>query len=232
MNTYNERIETRRQRYADLANKKRTEASRLYKSGNDALSVIPFGQPILVGHHSERADRSYRARAVGKIDKSFAMDGVADYYEQKAESYGSHGISSDDPEATTKLEEKLLQLETAQNKMREENIMARHKYLPQPYARYQLSNNNANIHRVKQRISELKTAKDMVKNDPIKGPDWEVRESTEDNRIHFIFLGKPSEEIRNTLKRNGFRWSPSRKAWVRQLNATGRAAVTRIVQTL
>jgi hypothetical protein len=30
-----------------------------------------------------------------------------------------------------------------------------------------------------------------------------------------IFPGKPSEEIRTELKRNGFRWSPMAGAWQR-----------------
>ena len=37
----------------------------------------------------------------------------------------------------------------------------------------------------------------------------------------FEFTGKPDEQVRNVLKRNGFKWSPNRGAWVRQLNNAG-----------
>ena len=39
-------------------------------------SVIPFGQPILVGHHSERRDRSYRDRIRSTEDR--AVDALTD----------------------------------------------------------------------------------------------------------------------------------------------------------
>ncbi len=34
----------------------------------------------------------------------------------------------------------------------------------------------------------------------------------------FMFEGKPEKAAREILKRHGFRWSPTRGAWVRQLN--------------
>ncbi|MNW12046.1 hypothetical protein D3C71_2096330 [compost metagenome] len=37
----------------------------------------------------------------------------------------------------------------------------------------------------------------------------------------FVFDGKPSQEVRDLLKRNAFKWSPSRNAWVRQLTGSG-----------
>jgi hypothetical protein len=36
------------------------------------------------------------------------------------------------------------------------------------------------------------------------------------NRIQILFPGKPSEEIRNLLKSNSFKWAPSQSAWQRQ----------------
>ncbi|MEE8059026.1 MAG: DUF3560 domain-containing protein [Pseudomonadales bacterium] len=43
----------------DLA---RQESQTVYKRAKDMAPVIPFGQPILVGHHSEHRDRRYRDR--------------------------------------------------------------------------------------------------------------------------------------------------------------------------
>ena len=46
-------------------------------------SAIPFGQPILVGHHSEGRDRRYRDRIHNTFGKAFATMDKADYYEER-----------------------------------------------------------------------------------------------------------------------------------------------------
>lgn len=55
-----------------------------------------------------------------------------------------------------------------------------------------------------------------------------MRENASINRLQIIFDGKPDEETRNTLKANGFRWSPREGAWQRQLTDNARAALRRI----
>ena len=45
----------------------------------------------------------------------------------------------------------------------------------------------------------------------------EVVENVEENRLQFIFDGKPESEVRVIMKKNGFRWSPTSGAWQRQL---------------
>lgn len=50
-----------------------------------------------------------------------------------------------------------------------------------------------------------------------------------ENRIQLVFNGKPEEEERNILKKNGFRWSPRFKAWQRQLTENAVAAVWNVV---
>ena len=48
------------------------------------------------------------------------------------------------------------------------------------------------------------------------------------NRLQIFFEGKPDEATRNTLKENGFRWSPKAGAWQRQLNVNTMWVVDRI----
>jgi len=69
MNAYEERQETRRERLETAAAKARKEAEVLLGSAHTMADAIPFGQPILVGHHSEGRDRRYRARIEGKFSK-------------------------------------------------------------------------------------------------------------------------------------------------------------------
>ena len=64
-------------------------------------SVIPFGQPILVGHHSETRDRNYRKRIHGQLpeERFDASKKAKRRSAERAASVGKGGISSDDPEA-------------------------------------------------------------------------------------------------------------------------------------
>jgi hypothetical protein len=45
---------------------------------------------------------------------------------------------------------------------------------------------------------------------------YTYREDTAENRLMFLFDGRPGEEIRVLLKGRGFKWSPTRNAWIRQ----------------
>jgi frataxin-like iron-binding protein CyaY len=78
-----------------------------------------------------------------------------------------------------------------------------------------LSNNNANIRRVKARLEELTRLNGMVAEN-IKFPGGELRINLDINRIQFVFNDIPQQEVRKLLKSNGFKWSPTEKAWQRQ----------------
>jgi len=51
-------------------------------------------------------------------------------------------------------------------------------------------------------------------------------------RLQLLFDGKPSEEIRTILKSNGFRWSPSNKAWQRLLNDNALYSLKRVSEAI
>lgn len=96
-----------------------------------------------------------------------------------------------------------------------------------PFASYQLSNNNAEINRLKKRIAELQAQKEA----DISGWEFdggEVVMNKDANRVQILFDEKPDEDLRSELKANGFRWAPSQGAWQRMLNANGIAAARRI----
>lgn len=170
----------------------------------------------------------------------------------KIEGVGKGGISSDDPNAVSKLESKLKDLENLQEKMKQVNAYYRkHNTLEgcpllseeekaqfkdwfdrgivrgQPYMSYSLSNNNAEIRRLKQRIESLKKRKDGL----FTGWEFEggkVEANAEANRLQIHFEDKPSPELRSELKSNGFRWAPYSKVWQRQLNGNAIYAADRI----
>jgi hypothetical protein len=72
---------------------------------------------------------------------------------------------------------------------------------------YQLTNNNANIRRMKQRITQLeRQAQDTTAE--IAVGEVRVVDNVEENRVQIFFPDKPSDEIRAKLKSNGFHWAP------------------------
>lgn len=79
----------RLQRYASNAKQK---SDNYYKTSHDLVKDIPLGQPILVGHHSEKAHRNILEKswnAMGKCveesDKAERYNERAAYWEKKAD---------------------------------------------------------------------------------------------------------------------------------------------------
>ncbi len=250
LNHYEQRLADRKARYEERAERASLEADATYRKARQMGEAIPFGQPILIGHHSEKRDRRYRERIHDTYGKAFSLQDKAKHYEQKAASVGTGGISSDDPDAIEKLREELAQMEQAQERMKAANKAIRGNKTPETqlaalvadgfteaqaaqllekdfagrvgFPDYALKNNNANMRRVKDRIAELEKRRqraDVVR----EGNGFTYREDTEENRVMFLFPGKPDHSTREVLKRHGFRWSPKRdgQPWVRQLNNAG-----------
>ena len=251
MNTYEERQEARRERYLKRAERARAESREGWQRAREMSEVIPFGQPIHVGHHSEKGDRAYRARIRATSDKAFRVDEKADYYEQKAESVGKGGISSDDPDAIEKLRKKVESLKAYQEHIKSANRAIRMKdtakgnaklaemgfteediaKLREPvygcigFPSYEITNNGANIRRIEE--LEERSAREP---EHIVTDLYELK--VEDNRVQFIFNGKPDEDVRSILKQNAFKWSPSRGAWVRQASGNGLFAARQVRRQL
>lgn len=109
---YQDRQDRKIEKYQDLAHAARQRANAVDESARSMASVIPFGQPILVGHHSEGRDRRYRAKIESKFRRAYEESSKADYWESRAQSAEENtSISSDDPDAVTKLAAKIEQLE-------------------------------------------------------------------------------------------------------------------------
>jgi hypothetical protein len=243
-NSYETRKTAKIEKYREIADRKRGEATATLDRARSMADAIPLGQPILVGHHSEQRDRNYRNRIQSTYSKGLELDKTAQYYEEKAARLeNGRAISSDDPGAVRKLQDKLTNLENLHDQMVRANkiVLSRRKgysedervrdlvaagfaeelarkfFVPDFGGRlgvpgYALTNSNAEIRRLKQRITTLeRAAADGTAEQQI----GEVRivDSVEDNRLQAFFPGKPSEETRAALKRAGFRWSPSNGCW-------------------
>jgi len=81
---YNEQQDARKDRLHERADKKRTEADSQYKRSHALVEAISFGQPILVGHHSERAHRNALDKSWNALGKSVKLGEYADHLDSKA----------------------------------------------------------------------------------------------------------------------------------------------------
>lgn len=172
----------------------------------------------------------------------------------------SRVISSDDSEAITKLQAKIEEAEATQELMKKANAIIRKAKLSDEekiaelvklerisektarellkpdyisrkgFADYMLTNNSANIRRMKERIVQLEREQAKAGGDDQEINGVTISENTSNNRLQLFFPGKPAVEVRTKLKANGFHWSPTEGAWQRQLNESARWAAKRVLE--
>jgi len=164
----------------------------------------------------------------------------------------SAAISSTDSDAISKLRAKLDGLEQAQSQMKAANKIARNKKLDEAgkiqqlqdeaglsdamareilepdfagrvgFPSYSLSNNNAEIRRVKKRIEELEARKEVAGAvGGLVSADFDggtVELDYNAGYVRILHDEKPGADVRKAMKGAGFRWTPSETAWRRKLN--------------
>ncbi len=84
---------------------------------------------------------------------------------------------------------------------------------------YELTNNNGNIRRLKERIEYLTRIKQALETfERVETEKGSIEKNNEHNGIEVHFPGKPEQGIIDTLKANGFRWSGLSKCWYHSYN--------------
>lgn len=254
---YYARQERRRERLEARVERLKAKAAIEFRKADlrEEVSGIPFGQPILVGHHSEGRHRRAIDRATRALDRAIDLDKAAGRAASTAANIGSNGaISSDAPDAIELLREKLAKLEEEQARMTAANKLVRKKdrtglvamfsekiadQLLTPdycgrlgFPSYALTNNGANIRRVRDRIAAFERASTREHQEVLHNSGVRLVQNVEANRIQLVFPGKPAAEIRDRLKRAGFRWSPEEGAWQRLLNNGAIWAAKSFLETL
>lgn len=168
-------------------------------------------------------------------------------------------ISADDPEALAKLRTKLANLEKGQETMKAVNKIIRRDLPHQEtideivalgiselaaakllvpdymqrtgYAQFNLTNNLANIKRLRDRIAALE--QEQERREQVTGEQVingvRVIENAEENRLQLFFPGKPAAGMIVELKRHGFHWSPKQGCWQRLLNNNARTAARQVL---
>lgn len=247
MSTREEKKQARIERYRRCAENAISASNAAYYHSNQLVANIPLGQPIQPGRrgipHRKTLDKSWEA-----MGKSVKLSEKAEYYERKAEAAENNdAIYLEDENAVEKLTAKIDELEKKQEFMKAVNKIVRSKKFTDMqkveqikalgvseeravevvnvpdwsgtfgFARFSLTNNSANIRRYKERLEQAKKLQETETKDyEINGV--KVCENTEENRLQLFFNGKPSDEMRQELKHNAFRWSPYNGCWQSYLN--------------
>jgi hypothetical protein len=117
--TRRERMERRLERRLDWAAGREKKSEAAFNGAHKIVENIPLGQPILVGHHSEKRHRRDIDRMGSLMDKGVESAKMAETHRSKAgnlEAALDRSIFSDDPDAIEALREKIAGLEAERDR--------------------------------------------------------------------------------------------------------------------
>jgi hypothetical protein len=172
MSTYRERREAKAERYREWADKREAKAEQAFEASRAATEHIPPGQPILVGHYSQRGHEAALRRSDNAMRRSIENDAKARSMRSRAdniEAAARVAIYSDDTDAVERLRDKIARLEAQRATMKARNAEFRRthraelKALDSAYARdqamphqgYELTNLSGNLSRLRKRLASL-----------------------------------------------------------------------------
>ena len=229
MTTRRERLEakaTKRDQWAASA-ERASEAH--YNRSHAAIAGIEPGQPILVGHHSERRHRKALDRSWAAMGASVEASERAQHHARKADGLRrqlDNSIFSDDADAIEKLEAKIAEETAAAERCNAINRAWRKggrelvaekfgegtaKVAERSAASYSwlrtkpfdATSNRAEARRCKLRIEEIKRR--QAKSEQAEAAGGVAIAGCE--HVSVTFAEKPDWEVRRDLKAAGFRWS-------------------------
>ena len=146
------------------------------RAGADSIAnMIPMGQPILVGHHSERRHRKDIARIESGMRQTIEHGRTADEQRSRAENIKRQLDESiyDDADAIERLTEKLAALEAQREQRKAANSAYRKEHRAElkamsayergqavPFPSYAITNLGGNISRTRERLARLQRERD------------------------------------------------------------------------
>jgi hypothetical protein len=239
MNDFESERAAKAARFRQLAEKHDNIATGRRFAERKRLPTIPLGQPIPVGHRSEKRHR----KDLNCFNRHFAEakehhDKPECCRRRAAAAESNVVIFSNDPDAAEKLVDKIERLKKRQGLMKRANQLIRKadregladlgfsdetiaKLFTQDFAgrigfpNYVLTNNSANIRRLEKRLAAIQNTQHDETTEEQFASGVRLVDNVEANRLQIFFPKIPSEVIRRELKRNGFHWSPTAGAWQR-----------------
>ena len=184
--TYRERREAKAERLREWAESRDRKAGAALGRAHEIADMIPFGQPILVGHHSEGRARRDQDRIHQGFSKGFEHQHKAETFRERADNIeraAKQAIYTDDADAPERLRERIASLEAERDRIKAYNASCRkgspdvslldaaqqanlatvirlcHSVGPNgAYPSYALTNLSGNINRQKKRLAQLEAA--------------------------------------------------------------------------
>lgn len=126
--TRRERLEAKMERREQWAEGRAKKAAESFSGVRRIADAIPFGQPILVGHHSERHARKDAERIHNGMARAVEHQQMAQHHAASAagiERQLKNSVFSDDPDAVEALEAKIAKAEELQARMKMANAVIR-----------------------------------------------------------------------------------------------------------
>ena len=230
--TRRERLERKIERRREWAESAVSKASREYNTSQSLVANIPMGQPILVGHHSERRHRRTLDRSWDALGRSVLLTRKAEMHEAKADNLEvalGHTIFSDDDNAAEAIESRIAEREAQREKMKKINTMYRkgdaaglaalgldlevlreklktaYSWCQQPHPAYELQNLGGRIQADKKRLEAIKMQAARKERAEAAGGVVIVRGAQ--GYAQVTFAEKPDYSIIRELKAADFRWS-------------------------
>lgn len=175
--TTRDRLEAKAEKRDQWADARAGRAETGFARAHELASIIPFGQPILVGHYSEGRDRNYRARIETTGFRAVADQRAAEHHASTAAGIRSQlagAIYDDDPDAIERLRARIAEGEAERAAINAYNKAARKgevtpklvaalapkwrsRYADggEPIASYATANLSGNLSRQRQRLARL-----------------------------------------------------------------------------
>lgn len=240
---YKAKLMRKKERYAELAQKHSEKADSRYEAFKAIGDGIPMGQPILIGHHSERKHRADLKRMDNHMKKLGQHLEASKHYERKIESLeNNRALFSNDPELLEKVSDRLTELIKLRDAYKafnktwkkyglekameewpgDKEEMRKNIAVYESFSMrnkklpgFMLTNLNAKIRRYQNK-------KEWAEKIETKAPEGfnvgNVQVKFEEGYWKVFFESIPSEETRSKLKRSPLvlKWSRNQMAWVRK----------------
>ncbi len=169
--SYRERRLAKAERLRGWADGRERKAASAHDQSDAAVAGIPLGQPVMVGHHSQRGHERALERSRASMTAAVEHDEKAREMRDRAtniEASASQAIYSDDEDAEERLTEKIAGLEAKRDRIKAENATFRKEHREQlktmtayqrdralPHPSYELTNLSGNISRLRKRQANL-----------------------------------------------------------------------------